>query len=282
MAKNEAMKRPMFCIRPSDAILEAMYGASSRYYMPGEWWLAYEWFCRKVLEREDRAYEMLNATSSINNFNFWPMGSQRDAVERLAYLFKRVGRQSFLSELGYRTWADLNKPISFNLRKPKWFPRSEWFKLHGKRLTEIHNKCHPKAVSIHGFTLRFDKGRERWVALLQYGYPNDASSWTIEFGQDYRETLDHFAGRIDRWLDRGLVSERDDGVRLYREQVRRRAYQAVDDLFWGNHFYDEDKGKLADELAKRRGRGVLIDARFILNQSRLATLKRWAREGTKG
>jgi len=282
----------MITIIPSDAIVLAMKGHTVRTYQPVDWWMAYEWFARRLLEWKPNGTpcEVLRATSGINHRSFSLFWDEAQPVDHLAYLFKQVGfgraaatrqfvpnvRAQFLSRLGIRKWADLAKPIDIHGRRPKVFPRREWFDMEGRTFKEPGlNPCHPKARTLYGVGLRFSAYAKRWKAQAVYGYPHDSSSWIEEVIQRPRESLDRFAERIDAQLEAWLEPDPGPGLRRERESRWKRVHDAVDNLFWSD--CPRAERAIADILVGVEG-ASLVSGRIALTPSRLATLKRWARD----
>jgi len=273
----------MLQILPSDALLESLGGFTSRTYFTGDWFMAYEWICRKLMQwkPEGPPFELLNATSSINNHGFNNIWGRETPGERIAYLLKhgwfRSEVNSFLAYLNINNWDDLAKPIFIKGRRPKEFPNHKWFELEGRILDYSPNSCHLKAIWVQGFSLQFSSYRKRWIANIHYGYPHDSSSWEISLEQNYREFLDTFAGRIQNWIDKVLKPDLSPGVRKEKEITWNRVYRAMRDLFWDNHSICDAEEQIADELVKIEG-STLTEGRMILNKQRLATLKKWAKQ----
>ncbi len=266
---------------PSDAILGSLNGFASRYYPDGDWFMAYEWFCRKLMEfrPDDTPFALLNETSSINNGNFYRMGIANSPRDRLVYLFKHgwfhAEAEPFLAYLGIKKWADLAKPITIIGRRPKEFPCRKWFEMRGRVLNYSPNKCHKKARWVMGFSLQYARWKKRWVAQITYGYPHDSSSWEIHLKQNYREFLDTFGKRIQAWIDEIMKADESPGLRLEQVRTWSRVYSAMRDLFYSNNVYDMEE-QLADELVKIKG-STITEGKIIINPQRLATLKKWAK-----
>lgn len=271
----------MLQILPSDAILRNGNGSTSKYYSSGDWFMAYEWICRKLIEwkPEGTPYEILNATSSINNSRFNNIWKTSTPCERIAYLLKDGWFHSeahpFLTYLNINNWSDLAKPIFIKGRRPKEFPSLEWFKMSGRILSYSPNSSHKKAAWVQGFSLRFVHWKKRWCAHIYYGYPHDSSSWEINIEQIYGEFLDTFAKRIQCWIDKVLKPDLDPLARQEKEKTWSRVYSAMRDIFYSTDIYDAEE-QIADESVKIQGSAV-TEGRIILNKQRFATLKRWAK-----
>lgn len=244
--------------------------------------MAYEWICRKLIEwkPESPPYELLNATSSINNHGFNNIWKMETPCERIAYLFKHgwfyLETDPFLAYLDINNWGDLAKPIFIKGRRPKEFPNKKWFEMSGRILNYSPNSCHPKATSVQDFTLQFSSYRKRWRASIHYSYPHDSSSWEINLEQNYKESLDTFAGRIQNWIDKVLKPDLSPGVRQEKEITWSRVYSAMRDLFWDDYTICDAEDQMANILVKIEG-STLTEGRIILNKQRLATLKKWAK-----
>lgn len=272
----------MLKLLPSDAFLEVLGGFTSRIYSAGDWFMAYEWICRKLIEwkPEGPPYELLNATSSINNNGFNNIWRVDSPCERIAYLLKHGWflneTNPFLVYLNINTWDDLAKTIFIKGRRPKEFPNQKWFDMRGRILSYSPNSCHPKAIWVEGFSLQFSGYRKRWRASIHYSYPHDSSSWKIYIEQKYGEFLDTFAGRIQNWIDKVLKPDLSPGVRREEEITWNRVYQAMRNLFWDNYSICDAEDQMANELVKIKG-STLTEGRIILNKQRFTTLKRWAK-----
>jgi len=283
----------MISILPSDAIVEELHGFASRYHKPVDWWIAYQWFCERLREYEprDTPFEILNATSGVGYHSTDRISAIETPRHRLAYLFKLVGvhwtsrppgavrcpSSDFLAHLNIRNWADLAQPIHIRGRRPHIFPCREWFEMRGRRFRQRGpNRCHPKAIWVHGFSLQFWIDRKRWRAAIEYGYPHDSSSWFETLEQDYRQSLDRFAARINTWINEQL--EPDERSRGERERRWTRVYHAMDNLFYADWCGPEEE--IANLLAKVDGT-TLTQGRIRLNKARLATLKRWAQRAER-
>ncbi len=273
----------MFKILPSDAILTAINGYTSRHYDTVEWWMAYEWFCRRLIEwkantKTNTSYELLNATSSVGNYGFDSIYDNKTPCERLAYLFKHGWFWSqanpFLSSLNINQWSDLANPISIKGWRPKNFPDSDWFKMRGRIFKESPNECHPQAVFVSAFSLKFESYNKRWCAYIHYGYEHD-SGWVKRLEQNYRESLDSFAARINEWIERKLKPDLKPSERQWREQNWNRIYLAIREVFYGSicraDVIDHEK-KIADLMVQIQG-----DAQIEMTPARLATILRWIR-----
>lgn len=223
----------MIKIRLSDALLRDAGGFGSRHYSDSEWWMAYEWFCRALLDFRKASprprlegLECLNATSAINCYDFWPFSSDNEPRHRLAYLVaaKHGGGADFLHYLGIHNWADLEKTIEIRGRKPKLFPMVNWFRhidrrligdlcgtpIIGAKLNYSPNSCWPKAKLVLEFALKYiDHSKYgHWGARIAYGISEkDESRWYLWLYQEKGESLDSFAVRIQSWLDEQVVPQ---------------------------------------------------------------------------
>jgi hypothetical protein len=282
----------MFTILPCDAIIAEMNGFESRLYQPSDWWMTYEHFCRKVLELKNHPYQCLNNTSSVNNWNFFPMYDIDQPRKHLAHLFKYIiGGYSpeLLKYVGIKKWGDLSKPIAIHGWRPKIFPRCNWFLMDGRQFKGSPNSCHPEAKWVYCFYLVFCSYLKRWRAVIAYGYKHDSSSWNRILDQDYRETLDDFAIRIDKWIDELLVPEKSDWVmeadrRCDEERAWHRKRKAVNDVFWFDYFssdiYDDEQNALIDRIMSDSPAGI-SGRKIIIDSSRYRTLMRWAEKKPK-
>ena len=270
----------MIKIKPSDIILAAEGGSASRPYDSVEWWMAYEWFCRQLMKFQpnDTKYEILNATSSINNSNFNICCSIDTPVKRLSYMLKRgwpQGQEEFLATLGIENWSDLDKTIRIQGLKPKIFPENSWFEMQGRSFKKPGpNNCHQDATTVHCFGLQFSSYQKLWYAKIEYGYPHDSSSWHVGLKQKKKEKLDVFAERIDMWLNSVLWPDIDPQLRIQQERTWQIRYSAAQELFYANDIYDfEDV--LADILSCRDDVGI-ASTLININKRRFATLRKWA------
>ncbi len=275
----------MLIFKPSDAMLLSMGGFASKHYCAGDWFMAYEWFCRKLIEFGG-PFELMNETSSINNSEFNEIRSVNSARERIVYLLKHGWFQSeankFIAFLGINTWEDLSKPITLKGRRPQAFPNPSWFKMRGRVFSYSPNDCHPEATWVQGFNIQFDDYHKRWFARIEYGYPHDGSSWTVGILQNYREHLNSFRKRVDVWIEEQLKPEglNEPGQRFEQERTWERVNSAMKDIFWHGYLSPSilDHGKqMADLLVSVDGTS-LTEGRMTITKARLATLKRWAQE----
>lgn len=277
----------MISILPSDAIIEELHGFPSRYYASVDWWVAYQWFCQRLREWQPRntAFEILNATSGVGDRSPKRMSAMSSPLHRLAYLFKLVEvswtskppraipcpSSAFLAHLNICNWSDLAKPIQIHGRRPHVFPCREWFDMRGRFFKRPGpNDCHPDAIWVQGFSLQFHVDKKRWRAAIEYGYPHDSSSWFEGLMQEYRESLDRFAARINAWLDNRL--EPDEPCREEKERRWNRVYHAMRELFYAE--WSGLEKEMVDLVAQVDGTS-LTEGRIRLTKSRLTTLKRW-------
>lgn len=272
----------MLKIKLSDAIL-ADNGWPSRFYPAGDWFMAYEWLCRKIMDFNHGEFEKLNATSSINNSQFNPIYDTDVPCERIAYLCKHgLGFwggevEPFLVYLGVRKWADLAKTISITGRRPKEFPHKSWFNISGRQLSYSPNRCHTKAIYVSNFSVQFCHYSKRWIAHIDYGYLHD-SGWTISIEQNYREHLDSFAVRVNNWLADVLIPEDANEARMRQSQVRdwRRVCDAFKEIFYESDFPFIET-EMTDLLMKVEGTSLTYH-RIHLDKSRITTLKKWLKK----
>jgi hypothetical protein len=264
----------MITIVPSDAIILDLGGFASRPYPSVDWWRAYAWFAERLCawRPQDIKREILDATSGINCHAFDPLRRVEEPVHRLAYLFKHVGVAGlndahFLAHLQRRRWADLAQPIVIPGRRPKDFPRREWFEMKGRTFRQSPNKYHPKATCVQGFGLQLceRKGWLQWVGLINYGYPHEGSSWSVEIPQLRNESLDRFAGRIQKTIGGLLVPDEFPHGRQRREEDWERTHRALRDLFCTDVRFGDD-----NQLTAR-----MMESRVNLNKERLMALKQW-------
>ena len=281
----------MFKILPNDAIVLKLGGFSLRHYPASDWWMTYEHFCRKFLEWCDKTgespYEVMNATSSIYNGSFYPLCSIDSARDSLVYLFKHAGggykHGAFLRYLGIKDWNGLSKPIAISGWRPKDFPNRDWFFMQGRVFKKSPNSYHKKAKWVMSFSLQFCFYDKRWRAIITYGYPHDYSSWDVRLEQNYRETLDSFAMRIDKWVDELMVPESD-----WCQQAERRSRhvdmwyekrKALKTIFrFGDGLYEAEENALTDKIMAVQKNASLLDHKIQLNKSRHGTLIRWAKK----
>ncbi|HEG43357.1 MAG TPA: hypothetical protein ENH94_04835 [Phycisphaerales bacterium] len=278
----------MLIFKPSDAMLGSMGGLPSKYHCEGDWFMAYEWFCRKLIEFGG-AKELMNATSSRSNLSFDPIRKVNTARDRIAYLLMHgwyhPQADEFLAFLGINKWEDLARPIALKGRRPQGFPNANWFKMRGRVFSYSPNSSHPGATWVQGFHIQFDDYRKRWSASIEYDYQHGhGSSWTVQIEQKYREHLNSFRERVDVWIEQQLIPEgRKDRERQGREQTWNRIHSAMDDLFYHDFKSDsvlDHEDQMADILVNADGPSVpsLHVGRIRITKSRLATLKRWATE----
>lgn len=273
----------MLKLRLSDAILEDGGGWTSHFYTAGDWYMAYEWLCRKMLELKKTGFQDLNATSSINNSEFNPMRRCDAPLKCIGYLlrhgmgFWKREPSEFLVSLGIRRWSDLDKIILIKGRRPTIFPKTSWFKIRGRRFKGRPNSCHPKAKWVSGFSVQFCHYRKRWTASIDYGYRYD-DGWEVKLEQNYHEHLDSFTKRIDAWLEEKLGPE-NEWEASSRERYERNCHCVRD--AWEELFYENDipfiENEMADLIAKIPG-GACTESHIFINKQRLATLKKWAKD----
>lgn len=272
--------------RLNDAIIEDGDGCTSRFYRYGDWFMIYEWLCRKYLEwGKEKKYEILNATSSINNGCFYEIYSLESPVKRIAY-FLRYGfykhqANPFLKYLKINKWADLDRLIIINGRRPKDFPNRKWFELYGRLLNYSPNHNHPKARYVQNFSLQFDRYEKLWKAKLYYSYAHNSSSWSLSLYQKRKEHLDTFAGRIDSLIGDILIPETldEERRRLQDERQWHCSCVALKKIFYERDFPFFEK-ELSDMLNKIQGTSLSY-ARIFLTKQRLRTLKKWIVETIK-
>ncbi len=284
----------MFKIFPSDAIVSDMGGFPSRHYPTSDWWMTYEHFCRKFLEWCDTIgkspYEVMTATSSINNGRFYPLHSMKSARDNLVYLFQHAGqdyrRADFLRYMGIKNWNDLSKPVAISGWRPEAFPHRDWFFMPGRVFKKSPNSCHKKAKWVMGFSLQFCSYNKRWRAIITYGYPHDCSSWDVTLEQNHHETLNNFAIRVDKWVE-GLMIPESDWCQKAEQRSRRvgvwyEKRNSLKTIFrFGDGLYGAEENALTDNIMAIQKGASLLDDRIHLNKSRYGTLARWAKSDAK-
>ena len=279
----------MLRIRPSDIILSAAKGCMSKGHETGDFWMAYEWFCRRFIEWKKvenikaSCCEVLEAGSSINHTNFYPCYSYTEPAERLAYMLARCYDSGglvtkFLQWLRLTGWASLDKPIAIKGRRPKRWPQRSWFESEGRILkTPGPNSCHPKALFVQKFGLKFCVHNKRWKASITYGYPHDSSSWHLEKYQGKKQSLDSFADEINTWIENICEPDPNPLHRIYIERDWQTIRDAVDELFWSDYREPEMERVLADRLAPVRRQAGNAAGKIELTIIRKRTLLRWAK-----
>jgi len=281
----------MLIFRPSDAIMNVIGGNQTKRYKDGDWWMAYEYFCRKLIEwnpdpsRGSPVCEVLNATSSINNDTFYEIKDIDGPVKRLAYLFS--GRSyrcdAFLKSIGIENWTDLSSPIEIQGRRPKIYPNpimfhgDGWFDIRGRTIKRKFRDKHAKdCYYVQGFGMQFDVYSKRWVAYIHYGYDrSDGRSrryWKIKMEQNYREFLGSFWGRVDKWIEKVLEPEDDPRERIQDNVEWERRFHAAKELFYDN-WLNTDVCEFETILAD--------GGQICITNRRLAVLKRWAKDTAK-
>ena len=243
----------------------------------------YEHFARKVLDWK-LPREVLNDTSSINNSEFDPLGSQQQAQQTLAKLFLMAGtdcgRGAFLRRCGIRRWADLAKPICVEGRPCKrCFAYSITYDVCERKLTAPGpNPCYPWAVYAQSASFHFGAYDRLWHFDLSYGYSRDSSSWDTGVVQGRKESLRTFMDEtVPKWLEERLEPEWDSGPRQQRNRDYVRLTSAVAEVFaWECGKRDLTIDALVDSLLGVDGY-ALTAHRMSLTGRRLGTLRRWMR-----
>jgi hypothetical protein len=267
-----------FC--PADIIRG--YGGPYRGEALGVW----QWFVQRLAEYVPREtpYEWINGTSSINNHEPWPTGGEDFWVEprrRVRELLLRAGQKNriglFLRKCQIPSWASLNRSIIATVRTSDNFPNSDWFKMTGRTFKKSPNSCHSGAISVHGVTLELSQGGKLWGVRVEYGYPHDSSSWYWRIRQSSAENLDDFVVRVDAEIDAAMVPDTVSD-RQYWERQWWETYKSLRGVFFDEHIgMPEWEKELADAIGKIDGASMSAH-RIRLTRSRLATLKRWAKQ----
>lgn len=282
-----------FKFTPADAVRERLgqYTATDSV----RWFAAYQWYVRKLYawgsQRRDKAgrlegtpYEYLNATSSINNHEPYPIYDWKQPLQRLADLMGNVGNErgagEFLRYCGLVGWEDLAKPfiITAPYLDGREFPRPSWFEMRGRHFKVSPNPCHAQATWVMSGAVQLNYTGELWQVVIEYGYVHDDSHWFVHIRQAKDEPLDVFAERADEEIEKLL--QPDNRVPQFRLQDERDWSQARKSL--RGVFYDSDyrligwEETLADLLAKVGGTSMRAH-KIPLTAARLATLRRWAK-----
>ncbi len=278
----------MFKILPSDAIISNLNGFTSRFYPTSDWWMTYEYFCRKFLDwcniTGTSPYEVMNPTSSVGNSEFSALYKMDSARDNLVYLFKHAGRDGnrgdFLRYMGIKNWSDLHKPIAIHGWRPKNFPLRDWFLTRGRIFKESPNPCHTEAKWAISFSLQFCGYNKRWQAIIYYDYTHGYSSWSVELEQNCREKLDSFAERINKWIDELMVPE-SDGYMVAEWRSRKvdtwhKKREGLKTIFsFGDGLFEAEENALTDSIMALRYQEINI------NKARYSTLMKWARKENK-
>ena len=282
----------MIYMLPNDAIIGCTPGCyTSRNYQSAEWLMFYQWLFEQFQRWNKRGAgcEIFNMTSSINNSSLQALKNNPgdQVMKALANLFCQSGRKNlagkFLASQRIRTWRDLDKHIGIPGWRPKNFPNQTWFSLFGRWFKKPGpNKCHPEARWHDRASLRL-RNDGRWVMSFYLDYYRDGgSSWSVDVIQEYRESLDKFAARVNARIEE--IFEPTVTTPLDRACYERdwnRTFDALQDLFceanrappykWE---YCKEMVKLADELRGVEG-PVRLAGHITLTPARTAALRRW-------
>lgn len=274
----------MITLRPRDAIIGELGSYPNCWQLPA-WFVLYEQFARRLDEWMPNGYgcEVLNNTTSVHNYDLTPLTSRSDARLNLAKLFAHVGNEyqaaDFLRHCGIKAWKDLDTPITLKGWQPKRFAAKGWFDVAGRVLKESPNEYHLDAIHIFAAELTFCRHFHRWHFRLGYSYPHDSSSWRVGIEQRSGEGREHFAKRVDEWMEEILVPEGFWGPqnRNRREWEWGQIRDAVEVLF-SNHTRAHAGALLAEALLAMKDKGGRSQ-QIYLDKARLRILRRWAKAG---
>ena len=275
----------MISVKPSEVLKAA--GRSHPYVDPS-WWLLYEYFVSRCREWQDSQpmeigmFQVLNGTSSINNWHPWEMGDGKQLIQRLSVLFGNAGENNsagdFLRFCKIRRWSDLDRAIEFRCRSPKRFAVRDWFNVEHRKLIKQHNEYHPGAMWACRSAVMLSDHNMRWIYRIYYSYEWDNSSWNVSIYQRRRETLTGFSKRVEAFIVETLGEENYWDKRRRESDIRSRSHfiRSFDHLFYSN--IDPDFESSLTAIAMECEGSSLTSHKITLDASKKRTLKRWYAE----